>query len=127
MTYAASARETYVSIRVIVLVVFVSLFAGIYAGAIAAAWLLALGYPLKYSAIPASLVAAVTWLYAMRQWWMTVKQLEADGFELAANRGADPAADGWAIQPAVDVSDYGPGDGGGVQGLAGAGGVCGDG
>jgi hypothetical protein len=87
MTYAASARETYVSIRVIVLVVFVSLFAGIYAGAIAAAWLLALGYPLKYSAIPASLVAAVTWLYAMRQWWMTVKQLEADGFELAANRG----------------------------------------
>lgn len=83
MTYATAARQIYVSIRVIALVVFVSLFSGIYAGAIAAAWLLVLGYPLKYSAIPASLVAAATWVYAMRQWLNTVKQLESDAFELA--------------------------------------------
>lgn len=87
MNYTASARDTYVSLRVIALVVFVALFSGVYAGAIAAACLLALGYPLKYSAIPASLVAAVTWVYTMRQWWITVKQLEADAFELASTRG----------------------------------------
>lgn len=91
MTYATAARQIYVSIRVIALVVFVSLFSGIYAGAIAAAWLLVLGYPLKYSAIPASMTAAVVWTYSMRQWWYTVKQVEADAFELAAKRGVHTA------------------------------------
>ena len=84
MTYAAAARSTYVSLRMIALVVFVALFSGLYVGAVSAAWLLALGYPLKWSAIPASAAALVVWVYAMRQWWLTVQQVESDAYSIAA-------------------------------------------
>jgi len=84
MTYAADARDRYLSIPVIIIIVIIIPFlAGVYFGAVGAAWLLVLGYPLKWAYVPASTAALVVWFIALRWWLDAVRQLEADAFELA--------------------------------------------
>ena len=87
MTYAAAARDRYLSIPVIIITVIIIPFAaGIYFGAVGAAWLIVIGYPLKWAYIPAATAALTVWIFSMRWWLITVRQLESDAYSLA--RGA---------------------------------------